>query len=177
MATTVEDHYGLLAEWPLMRFPSAGSIAVSSSLASPPDSTATPSWVVHDRTHLELTHRYPLEAGASFEWEMYAFVPKSFRLRQQAYLQENLSDDLQSRFRLDLVPRPFGELRGVLPLLEDSARGDGEKFVREMQLFASAVRTTAVAEQRALLELTVEERAPRLELLLSQGRRSRPRCE
>ena len=147
--------------------PSPPVDAGAAPLEPPTASDPTPEWVVHDRTHLELTHRYAFSSDAPFEWEMYAFVPKSFRLRQQAYVRENLYDDLQSRFRLNLAPRSLNELRDRLPV--PTSVSDEESLVREMQLFASGVRTAAVSEQQALSELSAEEQGPRLDALLADG--------
>jgi hypothetical protein len=129
--------------------------------------SGSPSWRIHDKTHLELLLAYP-EVDQRYSWEAYFFIPQSFRLNPVTYTPRRIYSDLASYVRRAVEPMNFRELGDVaLKRLERRlSTADTDAAVQALRMFACRVRR---AERRAFgkLEPLLDDGAqpPRKEIL------------
>ena len=110
-----------------------------------------PKWERHDRTHLELTLRYPVSEDRT--WQAFYFLPESFRLDANTYSKRELFVDFRSyvrftipRIELERVPEEARKLAGRL------TSGTPDDVVRELKLFSCRVRLAITDEAQAIID-------------------------
>ena len=120
-----------------------------------------PNWERHDRTHLEVTLRYPISEDRT--WQAYYFLPESFRLDATTYAKRELFADFRSyvrftipRIELEGVPEEARKLAGRL------TTGSLDEVERELKLFASRVRLAITDEAQAIIDAATPEDAKRV---------------
>jgi hypothetical protein len=154
--------------------PSPGTAAIaagetSSSVATP--SAARSTWKRHDRTHLEITLRYPAltdESAASHIWEAFYFLPESFRLDATTYTKRELFADSRSYVRfttpwigLDHVPEAA---RDLAQRLTSKAP---DTVVWELKLCACRVRAAIIEEAQSVIAVVTAKGATHVTVLVS----------
>jgi len=110
-----------------------------------------PRWERHDRTHLELTLRYPVSEDRT--WQAFYFLPESFRLDANTYSKRELFADFRSYVRFTI---PRIELERVpeeaRKLAERLTSGPPDDAVRELKLFGSRVRLAITDDAQAIID-------------------------
>lgn len=124
-------------------------------------------WSIHDRTHLQCSLVYRarnlqdrFRLFERFEWEVYFFVPDSFRLDSQTYRQDDIYADLKSYVRLAPREEPLRDLLGEpLARLRTSLRADGAEALDGLRLVSCLLRDAlANAERHIVVELESSQR-------------------
>ncbi len=119
-------------------------------------------WSIHDRTHLQCSLVYRarnlqgrFKLFEHFEWEVYFFVPDSFRLDSQTYRQDDIYADLKSYVRLASREEPLRDLlEAPLERLRLALRGGSEQALDGMRLISCLLRDAlANAERHIMLDL------------------------
>ena len=136
--------------------PRTTTLAADKTSSGETASAPGPRWARHDRTHLEVTLRYPLSDGgfaADRTWEAFYFLPESFRLDATTYSKRELFADFRSYVRFTI---PWIELESVPEEARELARrftsGSPDEVVRELKLFGSRVRRAITEESQAIID-------------------------
>ncbi|MCA9641644.1 MAG: hypothetical protein H6718_09470 [Polyangiaceae bacterium] len=139
------------------------------SLRPPPLQSTAPGrdqgvrWSIHDRTHLQCSLVYRarnlldrFKLFERFEWEVYFFVPDSFRLDSQTYRQDDIYADLKSYVRLAPREEPLRDLlQEPLTRLIQALRGDRTEALDGLRLISCLLRDAlANAERHIVSELS-----------------------
>ncbi|GMQ84732.1 MAG: hypothetical protein BMS9Abin07_0296 [Acidimicrobiia bacterium] len=147
---------------PLPRTPTLAADATASAETAPDPG---PRWERHDRTHLEVTVRYPVSEDLT--WEAFYFLPESFRLDATTYSKRELFADFRSYVRftipqleLERVPEEARELAGRF------SSGPPDDVVRELKLFASRVRLAITEAAQAIIDAATPEGGSRVAALV-----------
>lgn len=138
------------------------------SLRPPPVQSKAPGkdqsvrWSIHDRTHLQCSLVYRarnlldrFKLFERFEWEVYFFVPDSFRLDSQTYRQDDIYADLKSYVRLAPREEPLRDLlQEPLTRLTQALKGDSAEALDGLRLISCLLRDAlANAERHIIAEL------------------------
>jgi len=115
-----------------------------------------PRWERHDRTHLEVTLRYPVSEDRT--WQAFYFLPESFRLDATTYSKRELFADFRSyvrftipRIELERVPEEAHKLA------ERLMSGPPDDVVQELKLFGCRVRLAITDEAQAIIDAEIPE--------------------
>lgn len=117
-------------------------------------------WSIHDRTHLQCSLVYRTRSLRDrfkiferFEWEVYFFVPDSFRLDSQTYRQDDIYTDLKSYVRLAPREEPLRDLlEQPLERLKAALRGDRAAALDGLRLISCLLREALANAERHIME-------------------------